>query len=564
MTSFGSRAAAIIERLGERAQDFVVADPGGIYEALVESYRRRATGQAYTALAVYADETQRALRMASPKLLATSSDHAGRVHQFAAFANRGERDNAHANAFGLFFRVATRIAFRSEKERSRWSGAIGSYAGEIEVLRLEDNRVPVVTIESPDRIVVWAPDIEPLRLGTLLLALSQWRAPVTIISDAGTVGDFAFEVVPVKEAASALRQARLIVDSTIDAPDSAAALARMQVPLVATTCSGVAECLRGVFEYDPLRYESVASALRAAIGAPPPKQCVVAIDETVPVLTPEPPSQPLVSIVIPSYNRRAFLDRALTSLDRQTWQNLEVVVVNDGGAEVADIVGAHPRARLLDFPNSGLPRRNEGIEASHGEFIGVMDDDDIYFPEHVERCVGALQRSGAGVVTTQWLECFVDEDESGAPMAASFHMCHTAGDLRLVLSIQGTFPTLPVMMRRSAIGEQRFNLTFTVGDDFEFWSRLIAEHDFVYVPLVTAVYTAWRSRPSMRIRFAEAIARDYQRIHDKFPVQSPVLKRMREQLIVAVQQPGYTTPKPTLPDFMRLNIFQLEGLPYRP
>lgn len=93
---------------------------------------------------------------------------------------------------------------------------------------------------------------------------------------------------------------------------------------------------------------------------------------------------PEVSIIIPTFNRPTLLTRAIASCNEQTFQDLEVIVVNDAGADVAEIASA---AHYLSLPqNRGLAgARNAGLVVATGEYIAFLDDDDLLLPKHLER-----------------------------------------------------------------------------------------------------------------------------------------------------------------------------------
>jgi len=102
---------------------------------------------------------------------------------------------------------------------------------------------------------------------------------------------------------------------------------------------------------------------------------------------------PLVSVVLPTFNRTQLLPRALHSIGRQTMRNLEAIVVNDGGIDVAGIVGRYPFARLISHEyNAGLAAaRNTGIAHALGKYIAYLDDDDIWLPRHLKVCTDVLE-----------------------------------------------------------------------------------------------------------------------------------------------------------------------------
>ena len=108
-------------------------------------------------------------------------------------------------------------------------------------------------------------------------------------------------------------------------------------------------------------------------------------------------NKPLVSIIIPVYNYGKTLDTALTSVFDQTYQNLEIIIIDDGSTD--------PFTKLkldnLDIPNTKIIRqknggpsnaRNEGVKICSGEYILPLDSDDIMLPTYVEECMNTILR----------------------------------------------------------------------------------------------------------------------------------------------------------------------------
>jgi glycosyltransferase involved in cell wall biosynthesis len=92
----------------------------------------------------------------------------------------------------------------------------------------------------------------------------------------------------------------------------------------------------------------------------------------------------LVSVVIPAYNSRQWVKRAVDSVLRQTYPNVEAIVVDDGSTDgTFEYVKAHiPEVTLLQQPNQGVAAaRNLGVKHSKGEFIAFLDADDIWARE---------------------------------------------------------------------------------------------------------------------------------------------------------------------------------------
>jgi glycosyltransferase involved in cell wall biosynthesis len=104
---------------------------------------------------------------------------------------------------------------------------------------------------------------------------------------------------------------------------------------------------------------------------------------------------PLVTILIPTFNRRQYLPLALASAVQQDYRNIEVIVVNDGGQDVSDIVNSFNDSRVTLInrkENRGKAYSlNEALARAHGEYICYLDDDDLYYPHHVRSLLTALE-----------------------------------------------------------------------------------------------------------------------------------------------------------------------------
>lgn len=106
---------------------------------------------------------------------------------------------------------------------------------------------------------------------------------------------------------------------------------------------------------------------------------------------------PLVSIVVPVYNGAPYIENAVRMIKAQTWQNLEVIFVNDGSsdrsAEICEkAIAGDDRFRLINKENGGTAQtRNTGLDAAHDRYIMFLDVDDEYHPELVAELVKAME-----------------------------------------------------------------------------------------------------------------------------------------------------------------------------
>lgn len=114
---------------------------------------------------------------------------------------------------------------------------------------------------------------------------------------------------------------------------------------------------------------------------------------------------PLVSVVIPTYNRAEFLPRAVESVLRQTVDDFELIVVDDASTDDTEAVVERFDDPRVEYVRHGTNRggsaaRNTGIERSSGEYIAFLDSDDEWYPRKLERQVEELRsRSDEWVAT---------------------------------------------------------------------------------------------------------------------------------------------------------------------
>ena len=120
---------------------------------------------------------------------------------------------------------------------------------------------------------------------------------------------------------------------------------------------------------------------------------------------------PLVSIIIPTYNRPHLLCEAIDSCLTQTYSNIEIIVVNDGGTKETEnilkeryknVVGIHTKYQVNDEKvikyfykeNGGVSSaRNYGLKKASGEYINFLDDDDLLLPEKIELQVSFFKKN---------------------------------------------------------------------------------------------------------------------------------------------------------------------------
>lgn len=111
-------------------------------------------------------------------------------------------------------------------------------------------------------------------------------------------------------------------------------------------------------------------------------------------------SEPLVSIITPSYNSSKFIRDTIDSIKKQTYQNYEHIIVDGGSTDItAGIVSEYPDVIMISEPDRGMyDAINKGIGIAKGEIICYLNSDDIFFPDTLEIVVRTFNNNQAEVV----------------------------------------------------------------------------------------------------------------------------------------------------------------------
>lgn len=124
--------------------------------------------------------------------------------------------------------------------------------------------------------------------------------------------------------------------------------------------------------------------------------------------------QPLVSVIVPTYNRRELVCRAVNSVLTQTWDNLECIVIDDCSTDgtldaLTSIMAEDARLRVVSHLENRhvSSARNTGLKAASGDLIAFLDDDDVWLPDKLGKQVECLARSSADVgMVYCWLDIY--------------------------------------------------------------------------------------------------------------------------------------------------------------
>ncbi len=186
---------------------------------------------------------------------------------------------------------------------------------------------------------------------------------------------------------------------------------------------------------------------------------------------------PAVSIVIPAYNASSFIPDTLDSVLAQTFTDYEVIVVNDGSpdtAELEQVLESHPLPILyLSQQNKGVSAaRNAGINVARGTFYAQLDSDDQWEPNYLEEQLGFLTRDPNIALVYPNATIFGDVPERGIEF---MKLCPSEGEVSFASLVRARCTVMTcVTARISAIREAGlFDESLRGCEDFDLWLRIV-------------------------------------------------------------------------------------------
>jgi glycosyltransferase involved in cell wall biosynthesis len=269
---------------------------------------------------------------------------------------------------------------------------------------------------------------------------------------------------------------------------------------------------------------------------------------------------PLVSVIIPAYNAEAFIGRTLNSVLSQTYQNLEVLVVDDGSHDrtptmVQAIAQTDDRVRLIQQTNAGVAAaRNLGIQNAQGEFIAPIDADDLWYPDALEKLVARFQASDSQVgVVYVWA---VDIDERDQP-TGGFHAATINGSVYKTLICHNFLGNASATLIRKScldrIGGYNTQLKAQNAqgcEDWDLYLRLAEQYKFGVVPEFLVGYRKIASSMSgdfsKMARSQQLMLQTIQHNHPEIPGFLYRLSRSSFYLYLAHQSDAYGNARATL------------------
>ncbi|CAD0226083.1 glycosyltransferase [Planktothrix agardhii 1806] len=214
---------------------------------------------------------------------------------------------------------------------------------------------------------------------------------------------------------------------------------------------------------------------------------------------------PKISVIIPVYNGEKTIQKTIESVLQQTWQDFELIVINDGSQDATlEILSSiqDPRLRILSYSNAGLASsRNRGITEATGEYISFLDADDLWTPDKLEAQFQALEEHPEAAVAYSWTDYI---DQSSQFLHSGRHITINGNVYQHLLVNNFLENGSNPLIRKQALNQVGgFDSSINSVADWDMWLRLAAGYQFVAVPLPQILYRVSARSMSSQIKNQE-------------------------------------------------------------
>ena len=213
---------------------------------------------------------------------------------------------------------------------------------------------------------------------------------------------------------------------------------------------------------------------------------------------------PKISVVMPVYNGSKYLAEAIESILEQSFSDFEFLIINDASTDYSsEIVDKYQKQdeRIIFLQNStnrgGYFARNLGVAAASGEYITVMDQDDVAMPDRFEKQIDYLDSHPGIDVLGGQITILNEDNQAGRPIRYNL----TPGGISWGTLIVCQLSNPTVMMRRKIFSQEGLRYReFKTADDYDLWTQLLPGHQMANLPDVLLKYRVHQANLSVTKR----------------------------------------------------------------
>ncbi|MBP3604413.1 MAG: glycosyltransferase [Lachnospiraceae bacterium] len=192
--------------------------------------------------------------------------------------------------------------------------------------------------------------------------------------------------------------------------------------------------------------------------------------------------QPLISVIVPVYNGQDYLEKCIESIQAQTYDNVEIIIVNDGstdgtGQVCVRLKEMYSNIHIITMEDEGVSAaRNAGLDAAKGAFVTFVDADDRIRPKMLEVLHRGIMNTGSDVCGCRFLMWKSDEEWKNLQKKhyrIESPIVYEPGEYLEAEVLNGNSRCWSKLYRRAAIGKLRFKRGLTIGEDMLFVVELL-------------------------------------------------------------------------------------------
>ena len=214
---------------------------------------------------------------------------------------------------------------------------------------------------------------------------------------------------------------------------------------------------------------------------------------------------PLISVIVPCYNQGQYLDEAVDSVLAQTYQNFEIIIINDGSTEPESIEilknYQKPKSKVIHTSNQGVCRaRNTAIEAAQGKYILPLDADDKIAPTYLEKALKIIENNlDVGIV---YCETILFGDQEGTSTSSPLPKIFLGKDSLPEILLHNRIHNSALYLKSDWELVNGYNPNMIYGlEDYDFWLSILETGKKAY--LIEEYLYFWRKKEVSRTTLAK-------------------------------------------------------------
>lgn len=231
------------------------------------------------------------------------------------------------------------------------------------------------------------------------------------------------------------------------------------------------------------------------------------------------------SIIIPTYNRAAFLPKAIESVLNQTYTDWELIIVDDGSTDnTREVVSQYNDERITYIYQQNAERsaaRNNGINHAKGDYVCFLDSDNVMLPNRLQLLSETITKTACYFTDIEYRN-----EETGASQIKTGRKYPFPMDVDML--IQDIIATPQLCCATEILRKHQFNPALSIGEDMELLFRITADYPLIYVPNQATVVEVEHEGRSVAVH-SKSSEKQLETLKIMFSKEHPANKASKQQ-----------------------------------